>query len=315
MNLIIGKVNFDVNHIIYVSPNGDDSNDGLTESTPIVSFHAIISKATDGDAIYFMPGEHTFTDDFVDIDNMLMIRDEGKKLLFYSQPEKTTLNFILTRGGPRYGRSHFFSLMNHDSMICNLLINIETNGPFTNVNGLFYQNLGSIKNCFITIRTPWHSIGGSHNGDNDKPTVIENTIFRFTPTNTFTIINYTHPTGTFIVKDCLISKEWDNNPKDNYFTNINTVVDASINDNTATELIMMAKSSQSYMYKGDLTLWNPSSYIIRINDKDYLVTSDQELVQVDYHNDIELLKTKATSLVNINKKIKELDRYKIIRIR
>lgn len=44
---------------IYISPTGQDSNDGLSAQTPIKSFSKVLEKITPGSTVYVMPGQYT----------------------------------------------------------------------------------------------------------------------------------------------------------------------------------------------------------------------------------------------------------------
>lgn len=51
---------YSVNNIYYVSPDGSNDNDGLSEDTPLATYMYANSIASTGDAICFLPGDHVY---------------------------------------------------------------------------------------------------------------------------------------------------------------------------------------------------------------------------------------------------------------
>ena len=258
MDIKINSNTVSVNNIIYVSPIGDDANDGLTKSTPVKSWTGLLNVANSGDAIFFMEGEHEFVDDFVDTANMAMFRDNSKKLFFYSDPNKTKLNFTVTKGTNSYGRVQFFSLENEDTILCNLNINIKSTvggGTYDALN--FSSNYQYCYNCFITISTNWTSIGGCHGGGNTLNFV--NCILRTKPTTFKSIPNNDE-------KFCFINSLVTGVPLES-IDNQNTIIDTSLNDLSEDQVLKIASDNKIGVVDGSWSLWTVDHFLIKQNSK------------------------------------------------
>lgn len=81
----IGNKTFTKKAIIYISPNGSDNNNGLSEDTPVLTLSKALSLCSANYAIKFMSGDHVFN-------NSNMTLSIGG-LLLYSDPTNTTITF------------------------------------------------------------------------------------------------------------------------------------------------------------------------------------------------------------------------------
>ena len=168
MNLKIGKKEFAVDRIIYVSPNGNDNNDGLSKSAPLLTLTHAIEYIINlgGGAICFMRGVHDFTDQCFyqsDNSNNVFIRDFNTKnsftsgnsvpIIFYSEFPKYTEIHLTKTYLKGYNRTQFINLSNSDSKLINLNIilkcDVATNDGYDSLFTAGKQNL--ITNCMFNI--------------------------------------------------------------------------------------------------------------------------------------------------------------------
>ena len=109
-----------ITKIIYISPNGSDTNDGYSKSTPILTLTKARTLMRDNYAICFMKGTHDFTNQFIeqsDGSNMHFFSTRygtelqfANNVVFYSEdPVNTIIKLILTKGTSGYGRKQFFA--------------------------------------------------------------------------------------------------------------------------------------------------------------------------------------------------------------
>lgn len=154
--ITINEDTYEVNNIYYVSPNGNDSNDG-SKSNPFLTYKKAYITCSNGDAICFLPGTHRFT-------NNELINDPiasgasyisgiycTKQLVIYSEKlKKTTVEIDRDYNG---GRVSLFGLGNENAIITNLYIKYHSN----RVTGNSYENavsigsIGKVINCIIDI--------------------------------------------------------------------------------------------------------------------------------------------------------------------
>ena len=277
MDIKINSNTVSVNNIIFVSPNGDDANDGLASSTPVKSWTGMLNVANNGDAVFFMAGEHEFVNDYVETSfNMAMIRDENKKLFFYSDPNKTKLNFTVTKGTNSYGRVQFFSLTNKDTILCNLNINIKSTTPINQgYNTLCYDSaLTSMYNCFIEIDTPWSYICGCHGGGNTL--TFSNCILKIKPAK-FGIINTN--TESFAFENSLVSCT----PAETISTQ-NTITNTELINMSYEDIISFSKSKQIGVSFGEWSLWNSEKFLIKQNSEYFSYDNDGNKIIIDITN-------------------------------
>lgn len=176
MNLKIGKKEFTVDRIIYVSPNGNDNNNGLSKSAPLLTLKYAIEYiiSLGGGAICFMKGVHDFTDQCFyqsDNSNNAFIRDFNTKssfasgkstpIIFYSEFPKYTEIHLIKTYLIGYDRTQFINLLNSDSKLINLNIffkcDVATNGDYDSLFTVGKQNL--ITNCMFNIDVKnWNKI-------------------------------------------------------------------------------------------------------------------------------------------------------------
>ena len=163
MNLKIGKANFEVDRIIYISPNGSDDNDGLSKNTPLLTIKYAKDKLIDlgGGAICFMEGTHNFTNSnqltyWNNNDNSSIITDSkdnyastNAPIIFYSENIKNTKILLDSNNIYRTHRIEFINLFNKDSKIINCnIICTSSNAPRDLFNGLL---TGTDKNIPLLI--------------------------------------------------------------------------------------------------------------------------------------------------------------------
>ena len=81
MDIQIGKKTLSVDGVIYISPNGNDSNNGTNRNAPVLTITKAISLCSDNYAVYFMEGNHNLQQksygDFINLG--------GKNIIFYSK--------------------------------------------------------------------------------------------------------------------------------------------------------------------------------------------------------------------------------------
>lgn len=152
MNLKIGKKEFAVDRIIYVSPNGSDDNDGLSKNTPLLTIKYAKDKLIDlgGGAICFMEGIHNFTNSnqltYWNNNYNSSIITDGKDnyastnapIIFYSENIKNTKILLDSNNIYCTHRIEFIYLFNKNSKIINCnIICTSSNDPRELFNGLF----------------------------------------------------------------------------------------------------------------------------------------------------------------------------------
>lgn len=165
MIITIGRVSIDVNKIIYVSPNGNDDNDGITEDTPVKSLTKAKSLIVDNCAVLFMEGTHEFLNEFTtDPANMRFLSDDKKQTIFYStDPLKTKIILKLTQI-TTYGRQHFINCGNANSKLINLNMECISTNSDNDVSGLLFGHSASIINCYIKANVQWSVFRLGHGG-------------------------------------------------------------------------------------------------------------------------------------------------------
>ena len=145
MNITIGKKTLSVDGVIYISPYGDDTNDGLSTSTPVKSYKKALELCSDNYGIYFMTGTHIINDETRHgsgyaasfyLTNYLEDRKYLKNLILFSNPLKTK---IIINPTDRNGAYSDYLL--------------ETNKTFSmyNLNIEYIQNLNDYNNRFYLI--------------------------------------------------------------------------------------------------------------------------------------------------------------------
>ena len=137
----IGNKTFTKNRIIYISPNGNDSNNGLTEDTPVLTLSKALSLCSADYAIKFMSGDHVFTN------SNITFSTSG--LLLYSDPTNTTITFNNT-STVHYGiQTTLTSSVNPAYLInLNILFNNSRSREIVNDNFIELANT-KIYNCLI----------------------------------------------------------------------------------------------------------------------------------------------------------------------
>ena len=105
MLIKINKTYFEVNKVIYVSPNGSNTYGNGTLLSPYKTLGKTLETALDNDAIFFMSGTHYFKDAELygskspsSLDGLFT--DYGKKLIFYSDILTTKIIVNLTKPNP-----------------------------------------------------------------------------------------------------------------------------------------------------------------------------------------------------------------------
>ena len=145
MNITIGKKTLSVDGIIYISPYGDDTNDGLSTSTPVKSYKKALELCSNNYGIYFMTGTHIINDETRHgsgspnsyyITNYLGIGSYLENLILFSNPLKTK---IIINPTDRNGAYSDYLL--------------ETNKTFSmyNLNIEYIQNLNDYNSHFYLI--------------------------------------------------------------------------------------------------------------------------------------------------------------------
>ena len=304
MDIKINSNTVSVNNIIYVSPNGDDANDGLSDSTPVKSWTGMLNVANNGDAVFFMAGEHEFVNDFVDRNDMKMIRDNSKKLFFYSNPNKTKLNFTITKSTTFYNTVQFFSLENEDTILCNLNINIKSTVGGGNYDAMnFSSKYQYCYNCFITISTQWSAIGGSYGGGNTLNFV--NCILRTKPT-TFKSCHNNDEKFCFI--NCLATGV----PLESH-DNQNTIIDTSLNDLSQVQVLKIASDNKIGVANGSWSLWDNEYFLIKQNSEYFTYDNDGNKLYIS-PSDLDKISNLTTGLSQINKYHNLIDDYMVTKI-
>ena len=187
MDLKIGKKIFEVDRIIYISPNGSDNNNGLSKNTPLLTLKYAIDYIVNlgGGAICFMEGIHDFTDQCVyqgNYSNNYFIRDfinesNPVPIIFYSNnPSNTEIHLIKTyiKG---FNRTQFIGFANKNSKLINLNIFFKCDvAKYDEYDGIFTSGATGvlITNCIFNIDVKnWSSVpmyvsshGGTCNFDN-----------------------------------------------------------------------------------------------------------------------------------------------------
>ena len=161
----IGTKTLTKDGIIYISPNGSDSNNG-TEDNPVKTYLAAIKKCKDNYAIKFMNGTHNLGSYYASSVNITFLSDSYcvetssskpneafKNIVVFSDPINTVINFNTTINSTNY--FHTFVSM-YNLSLYNL--NIRCNGKFSRVNYTCLlsapkQSTGyfcTMHNCLIT---------------------------------------------------------------------------------------------------------------------------------------------------------------------
>ena len=78
--------------IVYVSPNGNNANDGATMDTPYTSIKYAVEQASVNAAIYLMPGTHNIDTNWYWTNyGYGYLNDNNKQVVFYGEPKQTIL--------------------------------------------------------------------------------------------------------------------------------------------------------------------------------------------------------------------------------
>lgn len=171
MNITIGKKTLSVDGIIYLSPYGDDTNDGSSTSTPLKSYKKALELCNDNYAIYFMPGTHNINKETNKgsgyaasfyLTNYLGDRRYLKNLILFSNPLKTK---IIINAKDQNGNTseYFLQLINCETFsIYNLNIEYLQNLNDYNCRFFFmYTNEGTINLYNTIINVKINGIGSS----------------------------------------------------------------------------------------------------------------------------------------------------------
>ena len=142
MDIQIGKKNLSVDGVIYISPNGNDSNNGTNRNAPVLTITKAISLCSDNYAVYFMEGNHNLQQknygDFINLG--------GKNIIFYSNPNNTFITvspFVNTETG---NLDSCYFITNGTLKMYNLKIECGYHSRTSGSNGTAILN---IENCCI----------------------------------------------------------------------------------------------------------------------------------------------------------------------
>jgi hypothetical protein len=148
----------------YVSPNGDDAHDGLTEETAVLNFHVLPDKAAGGDKICFLPGAHVLQwcpNDNAGGSIYNGLFDRGKSLEIYAlKPSVTTISTAAaTLGGAAYNYANLIGLGNAASVVRNLNLTYReraTPNIYDALEGYKSDKGAKIVSCNITVEPNIH---------------------------------------------------------------------------------------------------------------------------------------------------------------
>lgn len=134
-----------VNNLYYISPTGNDNNDGSYDN-PFKTYKKAEEIASSGDGIEILPGTHNWNmtlessnkyirsiywaNNYVIRDNYSCLYDNGKKLFVYGTPNKTIVNIKTVSGQI----NSLFCLRNSETQVAGLIINFEVTD-----SGFFYH--------------------------------------------------------------------------------------------------------------------------------------------------------------------------------
>lgn len=227
------KINSDtytVNNIYYISPNGDDNNEG-TFTCPFFSYKKAYNTCNDGDAICFLSGTHNFVDDDLILDTYSTTQNAifvNKNLIIYS---KSIVNTILNIEVSDKDRNALFCVLGENTIVTNLHIKYKSGGKSSCTE---YQNIifgdvkssteirGLIKNCIIELTS-------------EAPfSIIYDNCYAIQNVENCTFLNYsswfnTVYSGKCILNKCLFNKK---QPIDTELTYNNCLEDNSLTENT-----------------------------------------------------------------------------------
>lgn len=263
MDLKIGKKEFTVDRIIYVSPNGnDDNNNGLSKSAPLLTLKYAIEHIInlDGGAICFMRGVHDFTDQCFyqsDNSNNYFIKDfdntKSVPIIFYSESPKYTEIHLIKTYLIGYNRTQFISLANSNSKLINLNIFLKCGvAEYEAYSALFTGGPSNvlITNCIFNIDIKnWSNIPvyvESHGGT----CKFDNCVF-----NTGDITKYL--TGSYCTyNNCVFQT----NPINGNGTTNNCYINSNINDMSINELLNLKDDNGNKVgiSNSDYSTWNES---------------------------------------------------------
>ena len=160
MNITIGKKTLSVDGVIYISPYGDDTNDGLSTSTPVKSYKKALELCSNNYGIYFMAGTHIINDktrqgsgypSFYYITNNLGTDYNGlENLILFSNPLKTK---IIINPADRKGTCSDYLLETKSKTFSMYNLNIEYIQNLNDYNSHFYliNSSSSTINLYNTI--------------------------------------------------------------------------------------------------------------------------------------------------------------------
>lgn len=260
MNLKIGKKEFTVDRIIYVSPNGNDNNNGLSKSAPLLTLKYAIEYiiSLGGGAICFMRGVHDFTDQCFyqsDDSNNYFIKDfdntKSVPIIFYSESPKYTEIHLIKTYLIGYNRTQFISLNNSNSKLINLNIFFKCDvAEYETYSALFTGEPSNvlITNCIFNIDIKnWSNIPvyvESHGGT----CKFDNCVF-----NTGNIVK--HLTGNYCTyNNCVFQT----NPINGNGTTNNCYINSNINDMSINELLNLKDDNGNKVgvSNSDYSMWN-----------------------------------------------------------
>lgn len=171
MNITIGKKTLSVDGVIYISPYGDDTNDGLSTSTPVKSYKKALELCSNNYGIYFMTGTHIINDETRHgsgyaasyyITNCLGMGSYLENLILFSNPLKTKI--IINAKDQIGSTSEYFLHLTNCETFSMYNLNIEYLQNLNDYNCRFffmYTNGGTVNFYNTIINVKINGIGSS----------------------------------------------------------------------------------------------------------------------------------------------------------
>lgn len=303
MNIKIGGTKFEINKQIYISPNGDDANDGLSESTPILTIARAEEISEDNDAIFFMEGDHVFNNTLTYTDNVsinvaVLRNSEGKNIIFYSNPLTTSLTFNITSTPSRFGRVQLIGIIGAgDLRLVNLNINFNVSQNSCihadGYNALFLrtdEQVGKmyVDNCLFKLDIPANLMSFSHGIVKDDRSIVQITNSNIINNNEF--IKWSKGYNFYIsVKNSLLSNSTDciNFIKSDDNGN-NQIIGTDVYGYSYNEIMALNQNvlkNKMGLFNGLSTMWIKDKYLLKdkLTSETYAYINGIKSI-VDYKN-------------------------------